>query len=232
MSRLASENWNPKIELSNAAEKIKPILEDVIGMATHVKPSLKLLPYDEKSGNLGSHPIGTNEIIVYITNINGVVSLHIRKGVLAHELCHTIMNGVKAALWFCEGLAICLAIYAWEKLNEKNLANDFLYFVQYGSERRGLTKRLAIYEKWWTNVQSLVNIVGFENVKLLLHHGSEIQNLLLGCIRDVGAKYGITMEKWLINLIQKPTEEVKKSLERFLSSSHEERLIFSKNLNN
>ena len=97
MNRLISENWNPKIELENAVERIKPILEDVLGMTMRAKLSLKLLPYDEKSGNLGSHPIGTNEIIIYLTNINGVISLHIRKGVLAHELYHAIMNGVKGA---------------------------------------------------------------------------------------------------------------------------------------
>lgn len=55
-------------------------------------------------------------------------------------------------LEFHEGLAICLAIYVWEKLNERNLADDFLYFIQYGSKRRGLTERLAMYRKWWMNV--------------------------------------------------------------------------------
>ncbi|MEM2488244.1 MAG: hypothetical protein QXR44_06590 [Thermoproteota archaeon] len=225
VERLYSKGWDLKTELNNAIDEVKPILENILGITLKAKPSLELRPYDERSGNLGSHPPGTNKIIIYVTNINNVASLHIRKGVLAHELCHTIMNEVEAADWFREGLAISLAIYAWEKLNKKNLANDFFYFVYYGSKRLGLTKRLMRYRRFWINVQNIIGIIGLENIKFLIRQNSEVQDLLLECTTSgLELVSRLIFREWLVNLIQKPTEEVKKSLERFLSSSHEERL--------
>jgi len=229
MKKLLEEEWTLEKELNNAMSEIKTVLEDVLGRAMQTQPLLKLCPYDEKSGKLGSHPVGKNEVIIYVTNINGVTSLHIRKGVLAHELCHLLMNGAKAADWFNEGLAICLAIYVWEKLNKKNLANDFLYFVEYGSERKGLTLRLRKYREYWHRVQSIVSMVGFENVRFLILQDSETHKLLLKCAKSDIGYYRVAMRKWLTELIQKPPEEVKKSLKKFFSYPPEERIAFLKN---
>ena len=228
MKKLLAEEWTLEKELNNAMSEIKPVLEDVLGRTMQTQPLIKLRSYDEKSGKLGSHPIGKNEVIIYVTNINGVTSLHIRKGVLAHELCHLLMNGAKGADWFNEGLAICLAIYVWEKLNRKNLANDFLYFVEYGSERKGLTLRLRKYREHWYDVQSIVSMIGFENVKFLILQDSETHELLLKCAKSDMGYYRVAMRKWLTELIQKPPEEVKRSLKKFFSYPPEERIAFLK----
>jgi hypothetical protein len=225
MKKLLDEKWTPEKELYKVIGEIKPILEDVLGRAMQAQPLIILRPYDEKSGNLGSHYVGKNEIIIYVTSINGVISLHIRKGVLAHEFCHLLMNGAKGANWFKEGLAICLAIYVWEKLNRRNLANDFLYFVEYGSARKGLTQRLRKYREYWYKVQSIVSMTGFENVIL---QASETHKLLLKCATSNMSYYRVALRKWLTDLIQKPPEEVKRSLKTFLSYPPEERIAFLK----